>query len=96
MLGGLRFAQNLNKLREYVNEFLCRHNQFELNAFPLTERVLTRSGNPCGMYYCLHGPRAVKFSAIWESDRNTVLFYDANGERFHRTTWNFSELTDAA
>jgi hypothetical protein len=37
------------------------------------------------MFFCLHGPRAVKFSAIWETDRNQVLFYDSNGERFQKT-----------
>jgi hypothetical protein len=27
----------------------------------------------------------VKFTAVWETDRNTILFYGAAGERFHRT-----------
>jgi hypothetical protein len=76
--------QNLNDLRDFVNKTLCEHNQLEPNAFPLTERILLRGGRPCGVYFCLHGPRAVKFSAIWETDRNSILFYGATGERFQR------------
>jgi hypothetical protein len=77
--------RTLADLRDYVNQTLCSHHQLELGAFPLTERWLTRSGKPCGLFFCLHGPRSVKFSAIWEMQHNTVLFYTATGERFLRT-----------
>jgi hypothetical protein len=76
--------QTLDQLRDYVNETLCQHNQLEIGAFRLTERILIRADRPCGLYFCLHGPRAVKFSAIWETERNTVLFYGSTGERFHK------------
>lgn len=76
--------QTLDELRKYVNDILCQHNQLEPGAFPLTERILLRADRPCGIYFCLHGPRAVKFSAIWETERNTILFYGATGERFHK------------
>jgi hypothetical protein len=33
----------------------------------------------------LHGPRATRFSAIWETDRNQILFYGCAGERFQKT-----------
>lgn len=84
MLTGSRPMQNLNQLREFVNEILCQHNQLEIGAFPMTERILVRAGRPCGIYFCLHGPRSVKFTAIWETERNTVLFYGSSGERFHK------------
>ena len=71
----------LQQLSEYVNSTLCQHNQLEVGAFPLTRRILVRAEQPCGIYFCLHGPRSVKFSAIWETQRNTILFYGANGER---------------
>lgn len=82
-----RFQQirNLDELREYVNETLCEYYDLQIDAFHLTERVLRRGGRPCGIYYCLHGPRAVRFTAIWESDRNQVLFYGAGGERVLKT-----------
>lgn len=77
--------QTLDQLREYVNTTLCEHNQLEIGEFPLTERILVRFDRPCGIFFCLHGPRAVKLSAIWETERNTVLFYGSTGERFHKT-----------
>ncbi|MEM9656755.1 MAG: hypothetical protein AAF961_00205, partial [Planctomycetota bacterium] len=42
-------------------------------------------GQPCGIHFCLHGPRALKLTAIWETDRNTILFYGSRGERVRRT-----------
>lgn len=80
----LQPMQNLNDLRQFVQKVLCDHNELEIGAFPVTERILVRSGRPCGIYFCLHGPRAVKFSAIWETDNNSILFYGATGERFHK------------
>ncbi len=75
----------LKKLRDYVNQILCHREELELNAFQMTERMLVRAGSPCGILFCLHGPRAVKFTAIWETERNTILFYTSSGERFQRT-----------
>jgi hypothetical protein len=76
--------ETLEKLRDFVNETLCHHEQLEIGAFHLTQRILVRGGRPCGIYYCLYGPRSVKFTAIWETERNTILFYDSTGERFLR------------
>ena len=75
---------NLNDLRHFVIQTLCTHEQLEIDAFPVTERILVRGGRPCGIFFCLHGPRSVKFTAIWETDRNSVLFYGSGGERFHK------------
>lgn len=77
--------ETLEALRNYVNEVLCQYDQLEIGAFPLSQRILVRGGNPCGIFFCLHGPRAVKFSAIWETDSNTILFYNSTGERFQKT-----------
>jgi hypothetical protein len=76
--------QTLDDLRAYVKNILCLENQLEIDAFPLTERILIRSDRPCGIFFCLHGPRAVKLSAIWETERNTLLFYGQTGERFQK------------
>jgi len=75
--------QNLEALRAYVHHKICQHNELEANVFPTTEKILVRRGKPCGIFFCLHGPRRVKFTAIWETDRNTVLFYASSGERMH-------------
>jgi hypothetical protein len=85
MLSSAEQISNLENLRQYVIEVLCERNQLELGAFPVSERILVRSGKPCGLFFCLHGPRSVKFTAIWETEQNTILFYDATGERIHRT-----------
>jgi hypothetical protein len=85
MLTTCQEIQNLEDLREYVNETICHHEQLEIGAFEMTQRILTRGGRPCGIYFCVHGPRQVKLSAIWESERNTVLFYGSDGERFQKT-----------
>jgi hypothetical protein len=74
-------TNNLNELREFVNAKLCDIFQLQLGAFPITEKVLNRAGKPCGIYFCLQGPRAVRFTAIWETERNQVLFYGPSGER---------------
>jgi hypothetical protein len=69
-------------LKDYVYRTLCHHEKLEVGVFPMTQKILKRRATPCGMYFCLHGPRSVKFTAIWDAERNTVLFYDATGQRF--------------
>jgi hypothetical protein len=76
---------DINAIRIYVNETLCEKDQLETNFFPLSERLLVRRGAPCGVYFCLHGPRALCLTAIWETDSNTILFYSSRGERFRKT-----------
>ena|SRR3989339_1218440 len=85
MLTRYQQIRSLNELRGYVSDTLCEHNQLQHDAFEMTERVLHRGGKPCGIFFCLHGPRAVKFTAIWETERNQILFYGSTGERFQRT-----------
>lgn len=85
MPSGCPKINNLDELRTYVYETLCLQNDFEPGAFELTERYLIRDGIPCGIYFCLHGPRSVKLCAIWETDRNTILFYGSTGERTSKT-----------
>ena len=75
---------NLTDLREFVQQQLCERNELEVGAFQFTERVLEKRGVPCGLCFCLHGPRRVKLLAIWETTRNTIMFYDSSGERVHR------------
>jgi hypothetical protein len=84
MSGDTLAIQSLAHLRRYVHETLCHQNELELNYFRITERVLYRSGKPCGLFFCLHGPRSTKFTAIWENEGNTVLFYGSSGQRLHK------------
>lgn len=72
-------------LRQFVNTTICARYQLKEGAFAMTERVLLRGGKRCGIYFCLQGPRATRFTAIWDADRNLVLFYGSSGERFLKT-----------
>ena len=85
MLTRFQQIEAMNDLREYVNLTLCERYHLQIGAFPMTERILVRGGKPCGIHFCLHGPRLLKFSAIWETDRNQILFYGSRGERFQKT-----------
>jgi hypothetical protein len=81
MLTQLQQIDSLQDLREYVNNTMCEQYQLQIGAFCMTERTLLRSGKPCGVYFCLHGPRLTRFTAIWENERNQILFYGSQGER---------------
>jgi hypothetical protein len=76
---------NLNDLRSYIHETICEQNELQVGAFQITERILVRGKRACGIFFCLHGPRSVKLTAIWETDRNTILFYSSSGERIAKT-----------
>ena len=84
MLARAQSIKNLDNLREFVTKTFCLQHQLVLGAFRMTEHPLLRKGKPCGILFCLHGPRAVKFTAIWETERNTVLFYGSAGERLEK------------
>jgi hypothetical protein len=83
--------KGLADLRQYVYATLCHHHDLVVGAFPMSERILVRGGHPCGVYFCLHGPRNVRLTAIWETDRNSILFYGPSGEKLSTT-----QLTAAA
>ncbi len=74
----------LHDLRTFVQARLCHQNELEIGVFHFTERALQKQGTPCGLSFCLHGPRNVKLMAIWETQRNTIVFYGSNGERVER------------
>lgn len=85
MRNNLVRLDDLDAIRGYVNATLSARDNLQVGCFPLTEQVLVRAGKPCGMYFCLHGPRALRLVAIWETDSNAILFYSGRGERFHKT-----------
>ena len=77
--------QELDDVRQFVQHFICVHNDLDKASAAMTERVLFRGGKSCGVLFCVQGPRNVKFTAIWAQDQNTVLFYDSAGQRQHQT-----------
>ena len=76
---------NLPEIRTYVSRTLCQRNDFEEGVFQVTERILTKCGKLCGMFFCLHGPRSVKLTAVWETESNSIIFYGSSGEKFQKT-----------
>jgi hypothetical protein len=96
MVTRLHQIDNVNSLREFVQITLSEQYQLLIGAFPMTERILVRGGKPCGIYFCLHGPRATRFTAIWETDRNQILFYGSRGERFLKAQLSESPRLEAA
>ncbi len=85
MLEGSASVPSLEELRRYVADVLCSLESLKSDQFQLSQRILHRGGKPCGMYFCLQGPRALRLSAIWETDQNSILFYGSCGRRMHRT-----------
>lgn len=85
MVTDARQLQNLCEIRQYVNQILCEKNRLEIGCFPIIEQVLGRGGKPCGVFFCLQGPRSLQLTAIWDSTAGTILFYGSRGERFLKT-----------
>jgi len=75
----------IQQLRQFVSHTLCQQSNFEEGIFQVTEKILTRGKRTCGIFFCLHGPRSVKLTAVWETDTNSILFYGSTGERFAKT-----------
>lgn len=76
---------NFEQIRCYVLETLSQLELLKIDCCQLIVRQLTRASRPCGVYFCLYGPRAVRLSAIWETDSNSILFYGSRGERVQKT-----------
>lgn len=76
---------NFEEIRQYITQTLSEFELLRPESSKLTTRLLTRNNLPCGIYFCLHGPRSVRLTAIWETDANTILFYGSRGERVQRT-----------
>ena len=85
---------DLAAIRQYVTQTLCEKDRLETDSFPVSEQILVRGGAPCGVYFCLHGPRSLRLTAIWETDSNTIWFYGSRGERFRKTQWNRASVAE--
>ncbi|KAA5539310.1 hypothetical protein FYK55_24705 [Roseiconus nitratireducens] len=66
---------------QHVETQLCRIGQLEPGQFPMTRRQLLRSGESCGFYFCIHGPRSVKLTAVYDHRKKTAIYYGTDGGR---------------
>jgi hypothetical protein len=75
----------LDDVRKFVQQSICDQHGLEVTSAPMSERALLRGSRTCGIFFCVQGPRNVRFTAIWDQEKNAVLFYDSSGERLRRT-----------
>ena len=68
-------------LAESVERKLCELGNLVSGQFPMTRRDLIRGGQPVGSYFCVHGPRSVKLTAIHDTRQNQIIFYGSDGVR---------------
>lgn len=88
MIGLSAPALDLTALHGEIENRLCELGHLEPRQFPMTRRELYRGKRPCGLYFCLHGPRSVKLTAILDFDSRTVIFYGSDGTRREALTVN--------
>lgn len=85
MVEEVRTLGAFDDLRRYVAETLCRLELLNPHQAYLECRTLYRRGTPCGVQFTLEGPRSLVLSAIWDAQRNELLFYGSSGARVQRT-----------
>lgn len=81
MIACLPISIDLLTLRQFVQEKLCEIGMLELDQFPMTERKVIKAGQTCGVYFCLHGPRSVKLTAIADFESKCLICYGSDGTR---------------
>lgn len=88
-------VHTLDELRQFIHQALCEKEKLLADQFTMTEVRLTSGSGPCGIQFCLRGPRNVRLAAIWVADRNVAYLYDARGERYAKVALtNGLALTD--
>lgn len=78
---GLEQQFDLESVRQFVMAQLCERNGLVVDAFPITQRVLYRQSVECGIFYCLHGPRSIRLTAVFDTETRRILLYDSRGQR---------------
>lgn len=73
--------QSFVELKDYIHTTLCHREQLDTEAFPMKEQILKRGDKRIGFLFSILGPRSVSFNAIFETERNTIHFYNSAGER---------------
>jgi hypothetical protein len=70
-----------------VERRLCELGHLVPDQFPMTQREIIRGGKPAGVYFCVHGPRSVKLTAICDYGKKQVIFYGSDGIRRESMEW---------
>ena len=72
---------DFDTLRMTIQRRLCELGHLEPDQFPMTQREVVRGGRTCGIYFCVHGPRSVKLTAICDFKNKVVIYYGSDGIR---------------
>ena len=72
---------DFDTLRCTVEKKLCEIGNLEPHQFPMTGREVVKGGKACGFYFCVHGPRSVKLTAVCDLTKKTVVYYGSDGAR---------------
>jgi hypothetical protein len=75
----------LEDLTRYVLEMLCAYDHLDPGQTPLIQKLLVRSGRPCGLYFEAQGPRLLRPYAVWAGEEDRILFYNSSRVRFAET-----------
>lgn len=82
----------MDLLCRFVFDALCRHDNLDPDQTPMEQAIITRKGQPCGLFFQVQGPRLLKNYAIWAGEENRILYYNSSGERVAET--KLSEAPD--
>ena len=81
MIGLTPHKIDYQTLCETIEKRLCELGHLEPHQFPMTQREVVRGKKTAGVYFCLHGPRSVKLTAICDFHSGSVIFYGSDGIR---------------
>jgi hypothetical protein len=84
MFSTIEGVHTLDDLRRFVHALLCEKENLLPDQFRTSEVTLIRQNEPCGLQFCLRGPRSVRLAAVWAADHNVVYLYDAKGTRYSK------------
>ncbi len=93
MIGLSAHKMDYAQLCESVERRLCELGHLESKQFPMTQREVVRGGKICGIYFCLHGPRSVKLTAICDFHDNSLIYYGSDGIRRENVPVAFQKST---
>jgi len=81
MIGLTPPETDFSTLCSTVEQRLCELGQLVPDQFPMTQREVIKGGKTVGVYFCLHGPRSVKLTAICDHAKKVVVYYGTDGLR---------------
>jgi len=81
MIGLTSSKMDFSTLCSTIERRLCELGQLVPDQFPMTQREVVKGGETVAVYFCLHGPRSVKLTAICDHAKKVVVFYGTDGLR---------------